>query len=190
MLKSEIRALFKEKRKGLSFLEINRISKEITKLLLDRFDFKNKLVSIFLPIEKHKEFDSYPLLSELEKCGAKPIVSKSNFENGSMTLYKYENADQLEINSFGIPEPKHGVTVSESILDFVLVPLLAIDKQGNRVGYGKGFYDKLLAKCNPECLFIGIILFNEFIEIDDLNTFDIPLHYCVTPNSTYDFKRQ
>lgn len=189
MLKSEIRALFKEKRKGLSFLELKRISKEITEFLVDRFDFKNKNVSIFLPIEKHKEFDAYLLLSELEKCGAKPIVSKTNFEDVSMTLYRYENAIQLELNSFGIPEPKSGETVSESILDIVFVPLLAVDKQGNRVGYGKGFYDKLLANCNIECLFIGISLFDEFVEINDLNPFDIPLHYCVTPKSIYEFKR-
>ncbi|NBX79732.1 MAG: 5-formyltetrahydrofolate cyclo-ligase [Flavobacteriales bacterium] len=189
MLKSEIRALFKQKRKGLSFLELNRNSKQITRLILEQFDFKNRNVSIFLPIEKHKEFDSYSLLETLIKQSATPIVSKSNFEDGSMTLFKYENADQLEINSFGIPEPKFGETVSESLLEFVLVPLLAIDKHGNRVGYGKGFYDKLLAKCNPECITIGINLFNELIEIDDLNPYDVRLNYCVTPNFIYDFKR-
>jgi len=188
MLKSEIRALFKEKRKGLSFLEINRISKQITDLIFEQFDFKNKQVSIFLPIEKHKEYDSYPLLEELIIQGAIPIISKSNFEDHNLTLYKYENISQLEINPFGIPEPQYGEIVSESLLNVVFVPLLALDKNGNRVGYGKGFYDKLLIKCSSECLFIGISLFDEFVEIDDLNTFDIPLHCCFTPNCYYEFR--
>jgi 5-formyltetrahydrofolate cyclo-ligase len=188
MLKSEIRALFKEKRKGLSFLEINRSSKQITDLILEQFDFKNKNVGIFLPIEKHKEFDSYPLLEELIIQGAIPIISKSNFEDCSLSLFKYENVSQLEVNAFGIPEPKYGEIVSELLLNIVLVPLLAVDKMGNRVGYGKGFYDKLLAKCSSECFFIGISLFDEFVEIDDLNPFDVPLHCCFTPNRYYEFR--
>ncbi len=189
MLKSEIRALFKEKRKGLSYLELNRKSQQITNLILNQFDLKNKEVSIFLPIEKQKEFDSYPLLEELIIQGAKPVISKSNFEDCSLTLYRYENVSQLEVNAFGIPEPKYGEIVSESLLNLVFVPLLALDKKGNRVGYGKGFYDKLLAKCSPECLFIGISLFDEFVEIDDLNPFDIPLHCCFTPVLYYEFRQ-
>ena len=188
MLKSEIRALFKEKRKGLSFLELNRFSTQLTNLILEKIDFKNKQISIFLPIKKQKEFDSYPLLEELIIQGAIPIISKSNFEDHSLTLYTYENISQLEVNAFGIPEPKYGEIVSESILNVVFVPLLALDKNGNRVGYGKGFYDKLLIKCNSECLFIGISLFDEFVEIDDLNPFDIQLHCCFTPQSYYDFR--
>ena len=188
MLKSEIRALFKEKRKGLSFLEINRRSKQITDLILEQFKFKDKQISIFLPIEKQREFDSYSLLQELIIQGAEPVISKSNFEDCSLNLYKYENTSQLEVNAFGIPEPKYGEIVSESLLSIVFVPLLAVDKNGNRVGYGKGFYDKLLAKCSPECFFIGISLFDEFVEIDDLNPFDIPLHCCFTPNRYYEFR--
>ena len=188
MLKSEIRALFKEKRKGLSYLELNSFSTQITNFILEKIDFNNKQISIFLPIEKQKEFDSYPLLEGLIIQGATPIISKSNFEDCSLTLYKYENSSQLEINPFGIPEPKYGEIVSESLLNVVFVPLLALDKNGNRVGYGKGFYDKLLLKCNPECLFIGINLFDEFVEIDDLNPFDIQLHCCFTPQRYYEFK--
>jgi len=189
MLKSDIRALFKEKRKGLSFLEINHRSKQITDLILELFKFKDKQVSIFLPIEKQKEFNSYPLLEELIIQGANPIVSKSNFEDYSLTLYRYENISQIEINTFGIPEPKYGEIISESLLNVVFVPLLAADQKGNRVGYGKGFYDKLLAKCSSECLFIGISLFDEFVEIDDLNPFDIPLHCCFTPEHYYEFRQ-
>jgi len=187
MLKSEIRALFKEKRKGLSLLELNSKSQQITNLIRNQIDFKNKEVSIFLPIEKQKEFDSYPLLEELIDQGAKPIVSKSSFEDYSLTLYRYENVSQLEINPFGIPEPKYGEIIPESLLNIVFVPLLAIDIKGNRVGYGKGFYDKLLAKCSTECLFIGISLFDEFVEIDDINPFDIPLHCCFTPELYHEF---
>jgi len=189
MLKSEIRALFKEKRKGLSFFEINRISKNVSTLILEKFDFRSKNVCIFLPIEKQKEFDSYPLIDELIIQGSFPIVSKSNFEDSTLTLFRFEGSEQIEINAFGIPEPTIGISVSETDLDVVFVPFLAIDKEGNRVGYGKGFYDKLLAKCRVDCVFIGISLFDEFVEITDINSFDVPLHCCFTPERYYEFRQ-
>jgi 5-formyltetrahydrofolate cyclo-ligase len=94
----------------------------------------------------------------------------------------------LEVNSFGIPEPKFGEEIPEVKLDFVFVPLLAINNRGHRVGYGKGFYDKLLAKCKPTCVFIGLNIFDEFVVIDDINSLDIAIHYCITPGGFYDFR--
>jgi len=69
----------------------------------------------------------------------------------------------------------------------VFVPLLAFDKSGNRVGYGKGFYDNFLAKCNPETLKIGLSFFEIEEEILDINPKDIRLNLCITPQKTYNF---
>jgi len=188
MFKSDIRALFKEKRKGLSFFEVNRRSTLITDSILDKFHFAEKYVSIFLPIEKNKEFNSYPLLEELQIRNAIPVVSRSNFENATLQLFQFDNSSQLKVNTFGIPEPIDGVEVTEADLDIVFVPLLAFDVKGNRVGYGKGFYDKLLSKCKKNCVFVGISLFDEFLEIEDLHENDIRLHFCFTPTTIYEFR--
>ncbi len=189
MLKADIRKSYKEKRKFVSPFDLNRFSKSITQLVLDHFDFRNKIVSIFLPIERQKEISTYELMEEIQLSGGTIAVSKSDFTTNTLTHFKFENALQLEVNSFGIPEPKYGETVFEVQLDYVFVPLLAIDAYGNRVGYGKGFYDKLLTACHPNCIFIGLHLFEELIEIDDLHSGDIPLHYCVTPTQIHDFRR-
>jgi 5-formyltetrahydrofolate cyclo-ligase len=69
----------------------------------------------------------------------------------------------------------------------VFVPLLAFDKQGNRVGYGKGFYDRFLANCKPETIKIGLSFFEVENEIADVFNNDIELDYCVTPNKIYTF---
>ena len=66
-------------------------------------------------------------------------------------------------------------------------PLLAYDKNGNRVGYGKGFYDKFLAECNPNTIKIGLSFFEPEELISDINTSDVQLNYCVTPNKTFKF---
>ena len=69
----------------------------------------------------------------------------------------------------------------------VLVPLLAFDKLGHRVGYGKGYYDRFLAKCPPNCLRIGLSLFDPVERIDDVVPTDIRLNSCLTPVHTYVF---
>jgi 5-formyltetrahydrofolate cyclo-ligase len=68
-----------------------------------------------------------------------------------------------------------------------LVPLLAYDLKGNRVGYGKGYYDRFLAECRPDALKIGFSYFEPEEQINDTEDFDIPLNYCVTPHRCYEF---
>ena len=93
------------------------------------------------------------------------LLAKARFERW---YFLFENHSQLEINALGIPEPKRGKSVKIKDLDIILVPLLAFDKNGHRVGYGKGYYDKLLRKCSPTAIFIGLSLFDEAAEIDDI----------------------
>ncbi len=188
MFKSEIRSLYKEKRSGLSPNDIKRISDQVQALVRDSFSFKDKYVSIFLPIERQNELQTYGILQDIIQQGGLLVVAKSNFSDLSMDLFLYESQSQLKLNNFGIPEPINGIEILETQLDFVFVPLLAIDDKGYRVGYGKGFYDRLLACCKPECRFIGLHLFDEFIAIEDLHPNDIALHMCITSKAKYDFR--
>jgi len=77
--------------------------------------------------------------------------------------------------------------VSESEIDLIFVPLLAFDETGNRVGYGKGFYDKFLTKCRPDAIKVGLSYFEAIDRISDSEQFDIPLNYCITPQRIYEF---
>ncbi len=188
MLKSEIRKEIMGRRKFIAPFELNRISETCTKIVLERFNFNGQIVSLFLPIEKQKEINTYQLLEEIIARGGTIALSKSNFTDHSLIHFKYEKTSQLEVNLYGIPEPKFGEEIPEVMLDFVFVPLLAINNSGHRVGYGKGFYDRLLSKCKPNCVFIGLNMFDEFAVIDDINPMDVRLHYCITPNGFYDFR--
>ncbi|HVZ97178.1 MAG TPA: 5-formyltetrahydrofolate cyclo-ligase, partial [Chitinophagaceae bacterium] len=95
---------------------------------------------------------------------------------------------ELILNSFGIAEPTGGKMIGANEIDLVLVPLLAFNHKGFRVGYGKGHYDKFLAECNNEAITVGISFFDAVDDsIDDINQFDIPLKYCVTPYRVYEF---
>ncbi|MCF0071750.1 5-formyltetrahydrofolate cyclo-ligase [Dyadobacter sp. CY261] len=95
----------------------------------------------------------------------------------------------LVVNQWKIPEPDP--VTSQSILpqeiDIVLVPLLAFDRSGYRVGYGGGYYDRFLPQTRPECIRMGLSMFEVSDNIDDIHELDIPLDACITPAQLYHF---
>lgn len=104
-----------------------------------------------------------------------------------LTAMAVHDETAFEPNSYGVMEPVDGVAMSPGDIDAVFVPLLAFDKQGFRVGYGKGFYDRFLATCRTDVLKIGFSFFEAEERIEDLNEFDVPLNVCFTPNTIYEF---
>ena len=93
----------------------------------------------------------------------------------------------IKKNQYNIPEPVDGIEISIDKIEVVFIPLLAFDKKGNRVGYGKGFYDRFLAKCKPKTIKIGLSFFEAETEISNVFESDISLDYCVTPKMVYIF---
>lgn len=182
MLKKELRTKYKELRKELSNNEIDKRSRAIVRLIDNHIDLSNKVVSLFLPIKKHKEVNTYFLLDYLKQKNIKITAPKSDFKTVTLTHVLIENKTQIEVSNFGIPEPKKGISVDINTIDLVFVPFLAVDKKGFRVGYGKGFYDRFLSHCKPDCLFIGLHLFESFEQIDDIHEGDIPLHLIISPD--------
>ena len=95
----------------------------------------------------------------------------------------------IKKNKWNIPEPIDGIEIPSEKIDVVFVPLLAFDEKGHRLGYGKGFYDIFLASCKPDVIKVGVSFFEAENAIPELETSDIALNYCVTPNKTYIFKK-
>ncbi|MCC7453364.1 MAG: 5-formyltetrahydrofolate cyclo-ligase [Crocinitomix sp.] len=184
MDKATLRQQYKELRKNLSATERENASAAILKRAATYFDLPHKKISLFLPITRFLEINTWPFLKEIPADFYLPVVQ----ENNQLTHIKYESMAQIKVNDWGIPEPIFGDTIQVELLDIVFVPLLAIDQKGYRVGYGKGFYDQFLINCNPTCIFVGLSYFDPIPEISDLHEFDIPLHYCVTPSEVWDFR--
>jgi 5-formyltetrahydrofolate cyclo-ligase len=188
MEKSALRDKYRELRLQLPPGELERLSEVIVEQTLTHFQLSEKTISLFLPIERQKEINTYLLWERARNVGATVAIPKSNFESMEMRHYLFEHTDQLEINDKGIPEPKKGKIIAADRFDIVFVPLLAADKQGNRVGYGKGFYDRFLRKCSPNCQFIGLHYFDLEDKIDDVLPTDIRLNAIVTPDKVIRFE--
>ena len=90
-------------------------------------------------------------------------------------------------NAIGIHEPGDGLAVDPALIDLVFVPMLTCDVNGNRVGFGKGYYDTYLAACREDVCKIAFSYFEPVEVVDDANAFDVPLSYCITPQNIYEF---
>lgn len=192
--KAELRTSYLANRKALSTDELNRRNA----LLLTHFiDFVQQqrqirslqLVHTFLPIRRHNEVDTWPLIQWLWRHGIATAISVTDTETNQLTHYPLTADTVLAENKWGIPEPviRAQPTIEPTAIDMVIVPLLAFDRQGHRVGYGKGYYDRFLANCRPDCFTIGLSLFEPVERIIDTIDTDVPLTHCLTPVAALHF---
>lgn len=187
MIKSKLRLLYKKKRTQLFLENVEELSLQIANQLLKLDIWDTTFYHIFLTIEEQKEVNTDYILNILAGKDKNIIISKSNFENYSMTHFLLTDNTKIKKNAYNIPEPIDGIEVETSKLDVVFIPLLAFDNTGNRIGYGKGFYDRFLAECKPKTIKIGLSFFEAEHQTFKGSKDDIKLDYCVTPNKTYRF---
>jgi 5-formyltetrahydrofolate cyclo-ligase len=189
MTKNELRIIYKEKRRELSVHDMDKFND----LILINFQKITlpfiSCVHTYLASLNLGEVDTANIIRYLQfkNPEIKVAVPKVDFDTSSMYHYRLDHNVELKPNRFGIDEPSEGNIISKDEIDLVLIPLLAFDKNGFRVGYGKGYYDKFLSECNADVIKIGLSFFEPVGEIDDINPFDITLNYCVTPHGYFKF---
>jgi 5-formyltetrahydrofolate cyclo-ligase len=103
-------------------------------------------------------------------------------------MHFYEATDELFLNAMGIYEPNQNKLIPSNEIDCLLVPLLGFDLLGQRLGFGKGYYDKYFSTCQNPYQRIGISYFEPIPNIQDTHEFDVPLTHCITPWNSYEFK--
>jgi len=185
MNKENFRKKYKSLRTTISDEDLEDLSIAIANnsLKLPIWEFSN--YHIFLPIINKKEINTEFILHILQGKDKSIMITKVE-NNRAMSHILLQDNTALKLSKYGIPEPISGIEILPSKIDVVFVPLLAYDIKGNRLGYGKGFYDRFLEKCNSETLFIGVSLFEPELEIPNEKT-DIPLNFCITPAKIYAF---
>ena len=189
MNKKELRKYFSEKRNALLLVEQSKLDD----LLLIQFQkvelpFISQLLS-YWPIEENKEPNTHLITDYLEfkYPGLKTAYPRIDFFMNEIMAVSADAETSFLKNEFNIYEPEEGTWVDFAEINMVLVPLLAFDKKGYRVGYGKGFYDKFLAGCAKDCIKVGFSYFEPIDEIADKADFDVPLSLCITPQTVYVF---
>ncbi len=187
MNKTELRTQYKALRQNLSKVEIEEMSLAIANEVLALDIWSKTYFHVFLPIEEQKEVNTEFLLHLLTGKDKEIVISKSDFTTRKMTHFLLTDNPKIKKNEYNIPEPVDGIEVPSSKIQVVFVPLLAFDTKGNRVGYGKGFYDHFLAECQPETIKIGLSFFEAENTITDVFEKDVQLDFCITPEKCYRF---
>lgn len=187
MLKKDLRLKYANLRKDLTPQSISHFSLTIANKLLTLPIWNVEFYHIFLPISSKNEVDTSFILSILQGKD-KNIVLPKMVEQNTLRHILLTDSTTLASNSWGVPEPKEGIDIPVDKINVVFVPLMAFDLKGNRVGYGKGFYDTFLNSCLPDVLKIGLSFFEAESKISDINDHDIALDFCVTPSKVYAFK--
>ena len=157
--KKSLRKKYSELRNLLSEDEIEEKSLQIANQALKLPIWNKTYYHIFLAITNKKEINTDYLLHILQGKDKSIVISKSDFNTGELIHFLLQENTSLKLSEYGIPEPVSGIELPSDMMEVVFVPLLAFDYDGNRIGYGKGFYDRFLAECKENTLFIGLSFF-------------------------------
>jgi len=187
MTKQEIRIQLINRRQALTDTEYNQLSQNLCTIFFSKIDLSTtKTLHIFLPIISKKEPNTWLIIDRLSKDfpNVRISIPKMKDENTLINFY-FEGRNQIKESKWKIPEPQFGTITPIDSIDLVIVPLLAFDLNGNRVGYGKGFYDRFLKECRPDCKKVGISFFEPIVEISDISMNDVKLDRVVTPTQAF-----
>lgn len=189
MTKKELRVKYKAKRIALSNKDRNKLD-DLLLIHFQKLSFENVSTLLsYMPMPHTAEPDTHLFTRYLEHLipGLQTAFPKTNFTDHSMQAIAVDEDTEFAMNEFQITEPAGDNIIPPTEIDLVFVPMLICDKRGYRVGYGKGFYDRYLAQCHEDIITVGFSYFEPEEHIDDLSEHDVPLHYCITPDSVYEF---
>ena len=176
MLKSNIRKKILKARennnRGKFYIKFNKIYNLLKKVT----NFKKKIIGGYYPV--NFEIDDLEILKEFEKKKIKislPLIKKKL----KMDFIQCSLDSAFDINKYGIPEPSGGKVVYPDIL---LIPLVAFDRKLNRLGYGAGFYDRLIKSLKKikNIVTIGLAFDFQEVYLIPVSKYDQKLDYVVT----------
>jgi len=175
VLKSKLRKKILKIREKNNTKNIQISFNQIIKIL-KKEKITKKIIGGYYPV--NFEVDDLKLLKKLEKNNfniSLPVVKK-NFQ---MDFYQWSFSDPLKINKYGIPEPE---TKNVVYPDVILIPLVAFDKNLNRLGYGGGYYDRIITSLSKKkkIIKIGLALTVQKVDKVPINVYDQKLDYIVT----------
>ncbi len=189
MNKVEARNFFRKQRSALTTYQVNRgqdlILIHFQQLSLPYVQF----LHAYLPVYSNNEPDPTPLIDWLKfsNPGLQVVYPKINPQDYSMQHILEDSNTCFEKNIYGILEPVEGTVIDPIDLDIIMIPMLGFDSLGNRVGYGKGYYDRFLANCKKDVIKVGLSFLSPIDCIADVDFFDKKLDFCITPERVYAF---
>lgn len=172
--KEKLRENLLNQRESIPEPEFYGASAEIIEQLKEQNEFQGaNTIHCYVSMNNRREVETRELIKEMLNKGRQVVVPITNFENVSLTHVELTSYGDLKVNKWGVLEPQKRREISPEKIDLVVVPMVGADMDCNRIGYGKGFYDRFLKEV--ECPKIGLIFDQNIVEKIPTEDFDIPL---------------
>ncbi len=176
-----LRNEMKKRRARVSMIEVLEMSARMAERVLRLPQYANaKRVMCYIGIGT--EVNTYGLLREIIRSGRELYVPVT-LPKRQMKAARLTSFDQLHKGRFGIPEPVEYKEIAPEKLDLILVPGLAFDLNGNRLGYGGGYYDRFLPKTQAKR--VGICYEEQLLPCVPAEEHDVPMDMLVTQSNVY-----
>ncbi len=180
-MKQLLRKNLKKKRKNLSRAWKEKADNKIFQKL-QKLPVFQKAKIVFLYISKQDEVDTHGIVEYLGK--KKRTIVAPRVKGEHLTLHSVEGFEHLEKGSFEILEPKRNrPKILPRTIQLALVPGIAFDKNGHRVGYGKGYFDRLLKKL--PCKKIGLAYGFQIVDKIETHPYDVPVDFIITEKNVH-----
>jgi 5-formyltetrahydrofolate cyclo-ligase len=191
MTKAELRQLYLEKRRQMLPAEVDAASRAVADRFFDEIDLSAvSNLHTFIRSARANELDTSNIYLRIWRDLPKIATYAPRVDTSSpeMESVRFHSSTELVESRWGIREPMGDDTAEPESFDLVILPLLAFDESGHRVGYGKGYYDRFLSKCRLDCQRVGVCAFPPEQRIDNVGWHDLKLNTCITPMHTYRFE--
>lgn len=176
-MKNKIREEMKQRRKAMTPEDAFEKSQSAQKIFLESEQYK-KAKSVMLYIPLGKEVETTDIIRDAFSSGKNVLVPVTDNETYEISAYRITESTEFEKGTFSVKEPKEKVSFDKNEIDVVLVPGIAFDRLGGRVGFGKGCYDKFLKKTNA--VKIGFCYDFQLVDYIETNSNDISMDYIIT----------
>jgi 5-formyltetrahydrofolate cyclo-ligase len=188
--KQDLRSAYRQLRKSLRPDVVEAKSKAIHDHFLNWLNERSHIqhFHLFFPIDRFNEVNTFYIKDSLDRLEKTLYTSQVNRGDTELDTLKLPKDAAFFSDEWGIPVPQESIMVSPNKIELVFVPLLAYDQSGNRVGFGKGFYDSYLGKLRPEVIKIGLSFYPPEALIEP-EAHDVPLDFCITPEKVFTFSR-
>lgn len=180
-MKNEIRKRMKELRKLQTESQIIKKSHKIEEKLFSLPEFlKSKKVMFYL--SKRDEVRTEKMVLRSISDGKAVFLPKTDIKKKEMRVYEISSLDQLVMGPYGVLEPQAlGKDAEPKNIECVVVPGIAFDVHGNRIGHGLGYYDKFLKKVGKDTCLIGLGFDFQIVGIKiPTQHYDVKMNFVVT----------
>lgn len=180
MTREEIRAAARKLREDASKIQAAEMSARICERIVKMNEYlKAKRVLCYSALPD--EVQTGGLLREIMRSGRELYLPRTR--GSALDIVRVTPESQLVPGAFGVMEPPTGELADISDMDLVLVPGVAFDRKGNRLGYGKGYFDRLLSGCT--CPVIGLAFEFQVFDHIPVREGDVPMDKVITGRNVY-----